>query len=84
MRKLTTKQRLVLEAARNSKCLAVKTGFRARRAYNIVIDFEAGNFNAQFDRLIELGLIELGQRTDGIWGPRFVNITAAGQKALKS
>jgi hypothetical protein len=84
MKKLTTKQRTLLESARNQKAFAGKASVRSKRSYIVTVDFEFGNFNAQFDRLEELGLIELGARTDGVWGPRRVNITAAGQKALKA
>jgi hypothetical protein len=84
MKKLSTKQRTLLEAARNQKAFAGKASVRSKRSYIVTVDFEFGNFNAQFDRLKELGLIELGARTDGVWGPRRVNITAAGQKALKA
>jgi len=84
MKKLTTKQRLVLEAARNQKCFATRATWRSKRLYNFVIDFEAGNFNNQVDALVLRGLIEVGKHVDGQWGPRFVNITAAGQLALKA
>jgi hypothetical protein len=83
MRKLTTKQTLILKAARDQKCYAGKASVKSKRSHVITIDFEFGNFNAQFDRMVELGLVELGSRTDGMWSPRRVNITAAGQLALK-
>jgi hypothetical protein len=82
--KLTAKQMKVLEAARNQQCLAGKASFRSKRDFNVTIDFEAGYFNAQFDRLEELGLVALGRHLDGVWGPRYVNITEAGQKAFKN
>lgn len=84
MKKFTAKQRLVLEAARNNKCLAAKASVRSKRVYNVVIDFEAGYFNDQYDRLEDLGYVVLGAYCDGTWGPRFVHVTAAGQAALKA
>lgn len=84
MKKLTVKQKLVLEAARNRQCFAVRATWRSKRLYNFVIDFEVGNFNNQVDALVLRGLIEVGKPADGQWSPRYVNITAAGQRALKA
>lgn len=82
--KITPKRKLVLEAARNVQLWAVTASFKSSRAFNYCIDFESGNFNAQVDALIMAGYLTVGSRTDGHWGPRYVHITEAGQKAFKN
>lgn len=82
--KITPKRLILMRAAQNSHALAGRAGVKSKRAYVITVDYEAGNFNAQFDDLEKAGYLAIGVRTDGMWGPCHVRITAKGQEALKN
>lgn len=82
--KMTPKRLILLRAAQTGKAFAGKAGFKSKRSYTITVDFEAGNFNPQFDDLLAADLIMVGKKTDGHWGPNHVRITAKGQEVLKN
>lgn len=82
--KMTEKRLILMRAAQNEQAFAGRASFKSKRDFVVTVDFEAGNFNAQFDDLEKAGLLVLGSRTDGVWGPRYVRITAKGQEVLKN
>lgn len=82
--KITPKRLILLKAAQTKNVRAGKAGVKSKRIYNISVDFEPGDFNAQFDYLEEHALVVLGAYADGSWGPRYVHITAKGQEVLKN